>query len=186
MTARTGIARRGKGKALVYNGLRIDWEDNMQMYLLLKEQGTGGPTIAEHKLSNPPPPYIQEKLTEFMVKEAEKKFAELGEDAKCEAAERLNQAVKDATGSDPGITCDDSVADAINKAAVTAGTAGGVAVCAATGVGTALTPLCGMAGAWLGAYLGPKIGEFFEDVWGGIEDFFSDVWDSKYNPVNWF
>jgi hypothetical protein len=167
------------GQYLVYHSLRIDYADNFQVYLNLRAKNDPTRKVAHTvKLSNPPPPYIRAKVAQAIIENAE---GSISEKAKCEGAKRLNAEVLSQTGVDPGITCDDSVSEAVNKAATIAGAAGGAAACTATGVGATVAPLCGIAGSYLGAYIGDKIGPWLEDAWDDVGEWLDGAWDT-INP----
>ena len=63
-------------------------------------------------------------------------------------------------------------ADTMKTAAKVAGAAAGVAACAATGVGVAISPLCGLAGGAIASWVGDNIGPVISDIGDAFDGLF--------------
>jgi|SRR5215213_2831208 len=87
---------------------------------------------------------------------AKQKFDQLSESAKKEGAAVLNEKLK----INPPLTGKESFKEASSKIGAAAGGAAGAAACAATGLGATVSPLCGIAGAYLGGKYGPAVAEY--------------------------
>jgi hypothetical protein len=75
-------------------------------------------------------------------------------------------------GADAGTVTKDAVKVAASTAAATGGAIGGAAACAATGVGVAVAPLCGAAGAAIAGFLAEQMGPIIDDIGDAIGNAF--------------
>lgn len=154
------------------------------IYAIMKN---GRGQTKEVKQPSPPSPQIQALLADHLVQEAEDYLKSIPKEQahklKCQGAEALNNAVLGATGTSPQISCEDSMEVAVNKAAAIAGAAGGVAICSATGVGASVAPLCGMAGSFVGVYLGDKLGGVLDKAWNKTKGAAKKVWKSTIGKI---
>ena len=69
--------------------------------------------------------------------------------------------------------------ESFGEAAAIIGAASAAGACAATGIGTTVAGLCGIAGA----YLGKKIGDYIEGAWDDVKDWASDAWSDTKDAV---
>jgi hypothetical protein len=103
-------------------------------------------------------------------------YNKLAADAKAKGAAAISKTLK----LDPPLTGKETW-DQLQKRLKAAGAAAGVAACnVVPGVGTAASPLCAIAGAYLGA----KISDFIKAHWDDVKDFAEKEWDSLSGKIS--
>ncbi len=101
-----------------------------------------------------------------VVKKAKAEFDKLSAAAKKAACQDL----KASFPNDPGIAKLDCNAPSYDQVMKAIAAAGATAACAATGAGAVVSPLCGLAGAWIAGWAGPKVKEWAEDAYDAVSD----------------
>lgn len=124
---------------------------------------------------------VKQKLLELEAR-AKSEYDKLTAEAKRRAAETLNK-----LNPSPGLTGNETFAEAAQKIGASVGSIVGVAACNAIPIpGLAIVAahtVCASLGALIGAYLGGKLGEWAKKIYGDVQAWADKAWEGVKDTV---
>lgn len=125
------------------------------------------------------------QVADYVDAKVKKQIDGLGQEAKQAGADYLNKTLKPS----PDIKASDSAEEISKKVGASIGGAAAAAGCAAIPGGATASPLCAMAGAYLGNVIGGYVKEGYDKVEQGLKDGYNyvegQVKDAVNSSVDW-
>lgn len=162
--------KSAQGKAITPTSTRASAQGVKNPYVV-----TTGSTFKATQNKDPGHP---KEIVDAVTAKAKAAYDKLSSDAKAKACAKL-KAMYPNDAAIQQIPCPASWQKVMTGIAA----AGGTAACVATGAGAAVSPLCGIAAAWITSWAGPKLEEWSKDAYNASKDWVEGAASTVKNKV---